>query len=155
MKKKPFPQPRRRSVLRPTSRNAPPEVLRTYQAWSRLLNRHRSRSLRPRKAPPAIDPRWTECFDAFFDAVGPCPDGCRATRPDIKLPYGPGNFVWAPPIGSLRGCQPRLFAFNGELRTLRDWAAHVGVNEITIRARLARHLPFEQAIASVDYRKKA
>lgn len=155
MTSQPFPSLRRRSALKPTGRNSPPEILRTYQAWSRLQRRHSSRSLRPRKGSLVVDPRWTRCFDTFLDDVGPCPDGYRPQRLDASLPYGPGNFVWAPSTGARRGRQAKLYVFNGEIRTLRDWAAHAGISEVTLRSRLSRHVPFERAIASVDYRKKA
>jgi hypothetical protein len=152
MTTKPFPQLRRRSILKPSGRNSPPEIRRTHQAWSRLCSRLQG----SRNKPSEISPRWVRCFDTFLNDVGPCPEGFRPTRPDPELPLGPGNFIWAAPLGPRNaGRQPKLYALGSEQRTLREWAAHAGIVEVTLRSRLARGIPLEQAIAPIDYRKTA
>jgi hypothetical protein len=156
MTTKPFPQLRRRSALKPTGRNASPELRRTYQAWNRLQNRYSARLQGLRKLPSRIDPRWVRSFDTFLKDVGHCPEGHGSFRPDPELPFGPGNFAWIP-LGGPRGTGPRpkLYDLGGEQRSLREWAAHTGVLEMTLRSRLLRGNSLEQAIAPIDYRKKA
>jgi len=156
MTTKPLPQLRRRSALKPTGRNAPPELRRTHQAWNRLQYRFSVRLRGSRKTPSQIAPHWVRCFDAFLDDVGSCPEGHGPSRPDPELPFGPGNFAWVP-LGSPSGTgpKPRLYDLGGEQRSLREWAAHTGVPEVTLRSRLSRGISLERAIAPVDLRKTA
>jgi len=154
MTTKAFPQLRKRSILKPSGKDSPPEIRRTHKAWLRIQNRPPLRSPNSRKTIPAVDLRWIRSFDAFLDDVGPCPEDHRPLCPDPESPCGPGNFVWAQISGPRRpGRVARVFELNGEARTLHDWAQHMGVNEITLRSRLDRGVPFDLAITPTDYRR--
>ena len=106
-----------------------------------------------RRGAPDIAPRWFRCFDNFLEDAGSRPKGCQPSRPRPDLPYGPDTFAWVARRGG--GRVPEVIAHAGEARTIREWAAHAGVKEITLRDRLKRGLSFDLAIQPTDYRRSA
>lgn len=149
---------RRPSSLKPTGREATPELRQTHRLWTRLSGRY-ARWVESRKSgAPPIDPRWIESFDFFYESVGKRPKGCSLAPVDPKAPLGPDNFQWRPwreiSRYALKQRQMTL-TLDGEKRSIADWSEHLGIPESTIRYRVNVGMPPERVLAKTSYRATA
>ncbi len=75
-------------------------------------------------------------FEDFLDYVGNRPtDLHQLRRPDPSRPYGPGNCEWS----KVRGMRGRTLEFEGQRKTLAQWAQHLGISIQALHLRLAKH----------------
>lgn len=96
-----------------------------------------------------IDPTWLNDFSAFFQHMGMKPSPAHSLeRIDNAKGYGPGNCRWAT---DLEQCNNRrnsnFITFKGRTQTLAQWADEVGISYKTLRARLDRGWPPDEALS--------
>jgi hypothetical protein len=102
--------------------------------------------------------RWRASFAAFFEDMGPRPEGVskggRALysieRKDNAAGYGPVNCVWATQKEQAKNRRPYTgvrIGRPGKLGAIALAAAELGVTKSAIRYRLQQGLTLEQAIA--------
>ena len=87
-------------------------------------------------------------FECFFEDMGHPPfEKATIDRIDSTGPYSPDNCRWASIVdqGNNR-LTNRKIEINGEVRTIAQWARISGVGPKTIRYRLDRGVPPEQAV---------
>jgi len=91
--------------------------------------------------------RWRESFEAFRADMGPRPLGRTLDRIDVNGNYEPGNCRWATAReqGEHR-TDNRLITFNGETRTLTDWASAKGLSVGALWRRLESGWPVDKAL---------
>jgi hypothetical protein len=90
---------------------------------------------------------WRRSFDCFFRDVGFPPAACYSLdRIDNEGAYEPGNVKWSTPEEQCRNRRSnRLITFQGEEKTMTEWAAQFGLKPATLWARLRSGWPMERA----------
>jgi len=106
----------------------------TKQAWRRLVGR----CLRPGydgyNGAQLCD-RWRD-YDAFVEDMGVRPSKWhKLHRRDTALPWTTDNVEW---------CEDGII-FEGNRRTIREWARRLGYGETALYARLEKRWPIEKA----------
>lgn len=122
-----------------------------YSSWSCM----KQRTTNPN------DPRWADyggrgiglcaawhSFKAFYADMGPRPEGTSLDRIDNDKGYSPENCRWATRDEQYANMRSnRRLSFNGETKTLREWARTLNINESTLSKRLLRGgWPVEMAL---------
>ena len=125
-----------------------------YRAWQTM----RLRCLEPsNSAYPAyggrgitVCDRWKDSPQAFLDDMGPKPSPRHELdRIDNDHGYEPGNCRWATRSQNDRNRRNnRLIQFNGERRTLVEWAEELGMRADTIGARIDNGWTAERALTT-------
>lgn len=83
---------------------------------------------------------WAESFSAFYDHIGPRPDGCTLDRIDGTRGYEPGNVRWATPTEqAINRKSTRWIATDEGEKTLAQVAEKMGVTPGGIAKRLAKY----------------
>lgn len=90
---------------------------------------------------------WSNSFEAFFRDIGPRPGPeYSVDRRDVNGHYEPGNCRWAT---DAEQCSNRrnnhYIEYNGQRKTLTQWAREVGLHPNTIRLRLRAGWSTEKA----------
>lgn len=82
--------------------------------------------------------RW-HTFENFLSDMGARPYGLTLDRKDGSLGYSPENCRWATTKEQARNRPDnRILTLNGESLCLQDWAELLGINKITLQARVSR-----------------
>lgn len=119
-----------------------PSGTRTYYAWRSM----RARCSNPKNASFAhyggrgiqVCPEWSS-FDQFVADMGEVPNGLTLDRIDNDGNYEPMNCRWVSIKEQLNNQRRnRRIEFNGEVKTLAQWAEHLGVRHDTLSRRLSR-----------------
>lgn len=126
---------------------------REYSSWramhTRCLNPNHEAFKRYNDAGITICPQWRGKggFKVFYADMGPRPNGCTLDRIDNNKGYFPGNCRWASPKvqGNNRG-DNRLYTFNGETKTLSEWANSLGIKYTTLHERLRLGKTIKEAL---------
>ncbi len=125
---------------------------KTYRTWESMLSRCTCKT----------DPRYTTyggigidvCdkwrkFENFLEDMGEKPEGLTLDRVDNNLGYSKENCRWATQIEQSNNTRRNIFyIYNGITRTLKAWCRELNLNYHTVRARLQKGMPFEDAIQS-------
>lgn len=99
---------------------------------------------------------WRESFRAFYDAVGPRPEGHSLDRIDNDGHYEPGNVRWSERSAQSRNRRAcHRITHNGETLTIIEWSERFGIPPGTISARARFGLPSEEILSMKGVRKAA
>ena len=91
---------------------------------------------------------WRNSFEAFYAHVGERPPGKSIDRINNDLGYEPGNVRWATASEQAQNkSNTGRFTFNGETKTITQWASKWQVSRGALAARLKRGVPFDQVAA--------
>ena len=121
----------------------------TYRSWVSM----KTRCLNPKfpqfktYSKRGICPEWQADFRAFLKDMGERPAGTTLERVDNSKGYWPNNCVWASHFTQQnnRGNNIKI-EFNGETRSVAEWASVTGIKPVTIRGRLYRGMPVKFAL---------
>lgn len=98
--------------------------------------------------------QWLDSFWQFFSDMGPRPDGGTIERKDNDKGYSPDNCVWASRKRQQNNqSRNHLVTWNGETKTVTQWAEEIGIRANTIIYRLRRGWPIE-CVFSADTSKR-
>ena len=123
---------------------------REYQCW----NNAKARCFNPKsnvykdyggRGITMLEP-WRSDFTVFLRDMGLCPPGHQIDRIDNDGPYtGPcaayptGNCRWAPKVAQANNTRRnRRLTWNGETRSLQEWAAVLNLNPEALYRRIVR-----------------
>lgn len=89
--------------------------------------------------------RWSS-LENFIADMGEKPKGMSIERKNNSLGYNPENCVWADDSTQARNRRnTRMVTFNGETKAMITWCEELGLVYSTVRSRLAKGLPPEEA----------
>lgn len=91
--------------------------------------------------------RWYLSFPNFFADMGERPSPNHSIeRIDSTGPYSPENCRWATDIEQMNNhSHNRLITYQGETRTIAEWARLLNIPYNRLRGRIARNVPTERA----------
>ena len=96
-----------------------------------------------------VCPEWRESFEAFHDwsMANGYQDNLSLDRKDNDGPYSPENCRWATAKeqGNNKG-NNRILEFNGESKSMQQWANETGISRGTIDARIRSGWSVERAL---------
>lgn len=100
--------------------------------------------------------RWKNDFHAFAEDLGPKPSKDHSIdRIDNSGNYEPGNVRYATRSEQARNKRNTIMlTYNGETRTLHDWAEKIGVSSYTIHMRRWLGKSVEEMLAPVKKKEK-
>lgn len=91
--------------------------------------------------------RWND-FRNFIADMGERPEGGELERINNDKGYSPNNCKWATRAEQLRNRSiTRFIEWDGRVQTLQEWAAEIGINHRTLRARLRNGWSVRKAFA--------
>lgn len=95
-------------------------------------------------------------FEQFYRDMGDPPTAQHTPeRDDGTKGYSKGNCRWATMLEQSRNTTRNvLFTYKGETKCVSAWAEEVGINERTMRGRIARGFPEEMVVSGEDFRGK-
>ena len=100
----------------------------------------------------SVCPRWAQSFEAFYEDVGPRPDGHSLGRIDNDGNYSPENVRWETPKQQSRNRRSnRLIEAFGESKTAPEWLEDercAVTNRFAIYERIGRGWEPERAITT-------
>lgn len=135
--------------------------MREYTIWqgmkTRVTNPNTDDAERYFKRGITCCETWLESFEAFYNDMGPCPDGYSLDRIDNNGNYCPENCRWTTQTVQTqnRGEFNKLFTHNGETLVLKEWAKRLGIKYTTLYQRIYRSgLSFEQAIQKDPFKRQ-
>ena len=112
-----------------------------YNSWRAMLDRCENKNYREYiewgGRGVKVCERWHD-FENFYNDMGKRPNGMTLDRIDNNGNYEPSNCRWA--TAKVQGNNRRsntLITYNGETRTLQQWADKVGIKANTIHNRIA------------------
>lgn len=95
--------------------------------------------------------KWRNSFLDFLKDMGIPPKGLSLHRVNNNGNYEPGNCVWADDkTQCLSKSNNHLITFNGETKTITEWANEIGVKTRTMFARIRCGIPIEIALTVPD-----
>lgn len=100
--------------------------------------------------------RWKDSFDNFLEDMGSIPhDKYSIDRIDNNKGYFPENCRWASHKEQARNKNWNMkITFNNETKLLCDWSKTTGINQATLRNRIVRGWPIQEAFSRKIAHKK-
>jgi hypothetical protein len=123
----------------------------TYKCWAEMKYRTKSETFefahRYIERGIKVCERWQNSFTDFYLDMGECPKGMSLDRIDNDGDYTPDNCRWATQQtqSNNRGSN-RIITFNGDSKTIAEWARVSGIDDRTIWKRLNRGWGVEESI---------
>lgn len=112
---------------------------RVFKIWLGMIDRCRNdRTGNYGKRGITVCPRWLDSFDNFYADMGEPPSLLHSIdRKDVNGNYEPGNCRWATRIIQARNTRRNtILEFQGENKTIAEWAEFTGIKPSTICVRL-------------------
>lgn len=135
--------------------------MREYSIWkamkTRVTNPNTDDSERYIERGITCCDSWLESFEAFYNDMGPCPEGYSIDRIDNDSGYCPENCRWASQTIQTqnRGEFNKIFTHNGKTMVLKEWARELGIKYTTLYQRIYRSgLTFEEAIQKDPFKRQ-
>ena len=124
----------------------------TYKIWSGMKRRCNDKNGKKAHLYAlkgiSYDSSW-EQFEAFFNDMGERPSGMSLERIDGNKGYSKKNCCWATPKQQASNTvRNRYLVFNGERKTITQWAEHLGIKPNTLLYRIRRHWSLEKALTN-------
>lgn len=109
--------------------------------YARCYNKKHKSYARYGGAGIKICERWLNSFEAFASDMGDRPSSKHSIdRIDFLGDYSPANCRWATAADQAINRKNNVrFEFNGEVKTISEWAKIVGISRTTMGARLKKH----------------
>jgi hypothetical protein len=123
----------------------------TFQVWAAMKQRCYNPKAQQYKNYGArgiqVCDRWLNSYMAFEQDMGLKPEGLSLDRIDNNGNYEPGNCRWATAKQQRRNQRNnRSLTFQGETKTIADWADQLGLSRVTVNGRLQRGFSCEEAL---------
>ena len=117
---------------------------RTYRIWTgiktRCLNKNTDSYKDYGGRGIVICDRWKYSFKNFLDDMGECPSGLTIERINNNGNYEPDNCKWATSKEQCNNTRSnRLIEYNGEVKTLKQWADTLKIHWSTLRNKLEKY----------------
>lgn len=135
------------------------KITKEYRAWKAMKARCYSKSsnyMNYQKNNIIVCERWLNSFENFLNDMGICPENCSLDRINNKGNYEPSNCRWTTQQiqCSNRGEFNKIFTFNNETHTLKEWSKILNIKYTTLYLRIYRSkLSFEEAIKNDPFNK--
>lgn len=124
---------------------------REYSTWSAMHQRCRNPNNNSYKHygnnGVCVCARWSK-FSAFIEDMGEKPEGDYSIeRIDSSLGYEPSNCIWATRKQQNNNTnRNRVIEYNGESKTVTQWAEQLGIKANTLEYRILRGWDIERAM---------
>lgn len=118
------------------------ERSKEWRAWNAMIRRCRYPSMdnynRYGGRGITVCQLWQDSFEAFFEEVGIAPSEQHSIdRIDNDGNYEPGNVRWATNSEQIKNSsKARWITFDGQTKTIGDWAEMTGINRQAIQMRI-------------------
>lgn len=126
---------------------------RTYRSWAKMKERCNNSQCKDYDnyggRGITVCHRWEESFEQFLADMGECPAGMSIDRIDNDNGYSPGNCRWASKKAQNNNTRANHFLeYNGQKKTISEWAEITGINAHTIHTRLRDGWSVEKALST-------
>lgn len=130
---------------------------RTYQCWCDMKQRCYNQNCAQYKnyggRGIVVCERWVDSFDNFIVDMGEKPEGMTIDRVDVNGNYEPSNCRWLSNKEQQSNRRNNvLITHNGQTMTQRQWAAHLGINELTLNYRIKNGYPIDMALSTEKFK---
>lgn len=99
--------------------------------------------------------RWLHSFENFFADMGARPNGTTLERKNNDGSYEPSNCKWATAFEQQSNTRRTvILEFQGERRTMSQWARHLDIKISTLMLRLRRGWSVERALSEVVIKRQ-
>lgn len=97
-------------------------------------------------------PRWAEDFQAFYEDMGPAPEGFTIERREVDGNYEPGNCEWIAKGAQMENTTRTIrVAFNGVVISLRKFCTIEGIIYHRIRPKVIKHITDRSVPVTSDF----
>lgn len=123
-----------------------------YKSWARMKNRCYNKGNKSYKNYGGrgikVCERWVNSASNFISDMGPKPSRFHSVeRVNNNGDYEPTNCKWATRYEQSRNRTDSFkITFNGETKTITDWANQIGMKRTSLRNRIASGWPLEKAL---------
>lgn len=91
--------------------------------------------------------RWKNSFEAFYEDMGPRPEGMTLERKDTQLGYTPENCIWDTTESQANNKRNNVhLTCGGVTMTMARWCRRLGMSAPTVCRRLKEGWPVERAL---------
>lgn len=122
-----------------------------YRAWYDMRQRCINPKVRSYKhyggRGVSVCSEWMDSFEAFYEHIGPRPEGFSLDRIDTDKNYEPGNVRWSSPEEQQNNKRTTVtVVYQGEEIPVTKLARRFGMKPDTLRKRIHRGVPVEEAL---------